>query len=161
MLDVVIQTYNEELNLPHALASVQGWTNRVFVVDSGSTDKTRQIAESFGATFVHHEWEGYAKQKNWALDHLELQSPWVLILDADESVTTALKEEILAVLARPVENVRASGYFINRVTIFLGREIRHCAYFPSWNLRLFKRGRRGMRIGKCTSTWWCRGRRGS
>ena len=66
MVDVLIQTYNEELNLPHTLQSVQGWVHRVFVVDSGSTDRTRQIAAAFGAVVVDKPWEGYARQKNWA-----------------------------------------------------------------------------------------------
>ncbi len=69
-----------------------------------------------------------------------LSRPGFLILDADESVTPQLKEEILEVASRPVQNVREAGFFLNRVTIFMGREIHHCAYFPAWNLRLFKRG---------------------
>jgi acetyltransferase-like isoleucine patch superfamily enzyme/glycosyltransferase involved in cell wall biosynthesis len=141
MLDVLIQTHNEELNLPHTLQSIQGWVNRIFVVDSGSTDATCQIAESFGAVVVPKAWEGYAKQKNWALDHLPFESPWILILDADESVSPPLKEEIMSLILRPVQNVPEAGFFLNRVTIFMGREIRHCGYFPAWNLRLFKTGR--------------------
>jgi acetyltransferase-like isoleucine patch superfamily enzyme/glycosyltransferase involved in cell wall biosynthesis len=140
MVDVLIQTHNEELNLPHTLASVQGWVNKVFVVDSGSTDRTKQIALAFGAAFVHRPWLGYARQKNWGLNNLPFESPWVLILDADESVTPELKEEILKIVTRPVENVPVTGYFINRITVFMGRQIRHSAFFPSWNLRLFKRG---------------------
>jgi acetyltransferase-like isoleucine patch superfamily enzyme/glycosyltransferase involved in cell wall biosynthesis len=141
MIDVLIQTHNEELNLPHTLQSVQGWVNRIFVVDSGSTDRTCEIAGQFGAIVVPKAWEGYAKQKNWALDHLPFEAPWILILDADESVSPPLKEEILSVISRPVQNVPQAGFFLNRVTIFMGREIRHCAYFPAWNLRLFKSGR--------------------
>jgi putative colanic acid biosynthesis acetyltransferase WcaF len=140
MVDVLIQTHNEELNLPHTLQSVVGWVNRIFVVDSGSTDKTRQIALDHGASFVTKAWQGYAKQKNWALDNLPFESPWVLILDADERVTEELKLEILRITNRPVKEVNCTGYFINRVTVFLGREIWHSAFFPSWNLRLFKRG---------------------
>jgi acetyltransferase-like isoleucine patch superfamily enzyme len=141
MVDVLIQAHNEELNLPHTLQSIQGWVNRIFVVDSGSTDSTREIAARFGANVVPKAWQGYAKQKNWALDHLPFESPWILILDADESVSPELKEEILSVISRPVQNVPQAGFYINRVTIFMGREIRHCAYFPAWNLRLFKSGR--------------------
>ena len=140
MVDVLIQTHNEELNLPHTLASVKGWVNRVFVVDSGSNDKTRDIALSYGASFVSKEWQGYARQKNWALDNLPFESPWVLILDADERVSPDLKEEILQIVTRPAQNAPCTGYFINRVTIFMGRKIWHSAFFPSWNLRLFKRG---------------------
>jgi len=140
MIDVLIQTHNEALNLPHTLESVKGWVNRVFVVDSGSTDRTREIAGEYGAIVVQKAWEGYARQKNWALANLPFESPWILILDADESVTPPLKDEILEVVSRPVPNVREAGFFLNRVTVFMGREIHHCAYFPAWNLRLFKRG---------------------
>ncbi len=140
MIDVLIQTHNEALNLPHTLQSVMGWVNRVFVVDSGSTDRTREIAGECGAVVVQKAWEGYARQKNWALANLPFESPWILILDADESVTAELKDEILEVVSRPVQNIREGGFFLNRVTVFMGREIHHCAYFPAWNLRLFKRG---------------------
>jgi glycosyltransferase involved in cell wall biosynthesis len=137
---VLIQTHNEECNLPHALQSVSGWANKIFVVDSGSTDGTLEIARQFGAQAIHHDWEGYAGQKNWAIANLPWESPWILILDADELVTPELRREIEAIVARPVENVRQSGFYINRIFIFMGRKIRHCGYYPSWNLRLFKRG---------------------
>lgn len=144
MLDVLIQTHNEQLNLPHTLESLRAGAGdlvrRIFVVDSGSTDRTREIAEGYGATFVFHEWEGYAAQKNWAIDHLPFESEWVLILDADEAISTELREEIKAIVSRPVEEVAESAFHINRVFIFMGQRIRHCGYFPSWNLRLFKRG---------------------
>src|SRR5436190_6725144 len=132
-VDVLIQTHNEELNLPFTLASVAGWANRVFVVDSGSTDRTSEVAREFGATLVEHAWEGYSAQKNWALDNLPWESQWILILDADEAVSPGLREEILNVVSRPLEQVKHVGFYINRVLIFMGREIRHCGYFPSWN----------------------------
>ncbi len=140
MLDVLIQTHNEQLNLPHTLASLPKWVSQVFVVDSGSTDKTRQVAEAAGANFVSHQWEGYAAQKNWALDHLPFTAPWILIIDADEAISPKLLEEIHAIVSRPPQDVEESAFHLNRVFIFMGREIRHCGYFPSWNLRLFKRG---------------------
>ena len=141
MVDVLIQTHNEEANVGHALASVAGWANRVFVVDSGSTDRTLEIAKAAGATVVHHEWAGYAGQKNWALSTLPWESEWILILDADEAVTPPLRRAVEGIVGRPPGDVRASGYYVNRIFIFMGRRIRHCGYYPSWNLRLFKRGR--------------------
>jgi glycosyltransferase involved in cell wall biosynthesis len=139
MVDVLIQTFNEELNLPHTLASLKGWANRVFVVDSGSTDRTVEIAQAAGATVVHHDWEGYAAQKNWALDNLPFEAPWTLIIDADEAVSEPLRKEIESIVRKPADEVRCTGYYVNRVFIFMGRQIRHSGYFPSWNLRLFKR----------------------
>ena len=140
-VDVLIQTFNEEENLPHTLASLRGWVRGIYIVDSGSTDRTVEIAREYGATVVHHSWEGYAAQKNWALENLPFTSNWVLILDADEAVSDPLRDEIISVVSKRPEDVREAGFYLNRVFIFMGRQIRHCGYFPSWNLRLFKRGK--------------------
>jgi glycosyltransferase involved in cell wall biosynthesis len=140
-LAVIIPTYNEEVNLPHALRSVCDWADAVYVVDSGSTDGTRRLAESLGAQVVDRPWLGYAAQKNWALDNLPIRSDWVFVLDADESITPELRAEVLAITTRPADQVATAGYFVNRLTYFLGRPLRHCGYFPSYNLRLFKRGK--------------------
>ncbi len=140
-IEVLIPAFNEEVNLPHALRSVVGWADRVFVVDSQSTDKTRQIAERMGATVVVQPWLGYAKQKNWALDNLPMTADWVFILDADESITPELRDELLAIAARPGGQVNEAGFYCNRLTYFMGKPIRHCGYYPSYNLRFFKRGK--------------------
>ena len=136
---IMIPTKNEEANLPFALASVRGWADQMFVLDSGSTDRTKQIAEEQGATFVHHDWEGYARQKNWGLDHLPITADWVFILDADEVITPELQEELLRVSRE--NSCEENGYYVNRFFIFLNRRIRHCGYYPSWNLRFFRRGK--------------------
>lgn len=135
----VIPTRNEEANLPYSLASVAGWAAQVFVVDSGSTDRTREIAETHGAAFVFHEWCGFAAQKNWALDNLPIETPWVFILDADEAVTPELRRSLTAVAT--ADACRENGFHVNRHFIFLGKKIRHCGYYPSWNLRFFRRGK--------------------
>jgi len=140
-IEVVIPSFNEELNIAHALGSVVDWADRIHVVDSESKDGTRELAERFGANVVLRPWLGYAKQKNWALDNLPLKADWVFILDADESITPELKDAIVRVTTRPVGSVAESGYYINRLFRFLGEPIRHCGYFPSYNLRLFKRGK--------------------
>ncbi|MBX3353444.1 MAG: WcaF family extracellular polysaccharide biosynthesis acetyltransferase [Phycisphaeraceae bacterium] len=140
-IEVVIPTFNEELNLAHALNSVVGWADAVWVVDSESTDRTRAIAEDLGARVVIRPWLGYAKQKNWALENLPIESDWVFILDADESISPELREELLEIARSPVEEVRESGFYVNRLTYFMGKAIRHCGYFPSYNLRFFKHGR--------------------
>ena len=92
------RAHAEAADLLSGLEALQGWTHRIFVVDSGSTDRTREIVESTGATFVHHDWSGYAAQKNWALNNLPFEADWTLIIDADEVVTPALRAEIEAVL---------------------------------------------------------------
>jgi putative colanic acid biosynthesis acetyltransferase WcaF len=126
--------------LPYAIRSVIGWANKVMVLDSGSTDGSQQVARDLGAELFEHPWEGYAKQKNWGLDNLPFESPWVFILDADESITPELRDEIVRISSIPPEHVEEAGFYVNRFLVFMGKRIRHCGYFPSWNLRLFKRG---------------------
>jgi glycosyltransferase involved in cell wall biosynthesis len=139
-VEVIIPTFNEEINLPFALASVIGWADAVHVVDSESTDATHRIARDAGANLVVQPWLGYAKQKNWALDNLPVKADWVFILDADESVTPELRDELLRIAAEPVAGVGAKGFYVNRLTHFMGKPIRHCGFFPSYNLRFFQRG---------------------
>jgi glycosyltransferase involved in cell wall biosynthesis len=114
----------------------------LFVVDSGSTDRTVEIAEMHGATLTHHPFENYAAQRNWALDNLPLAGPWVLNLDADERLTPELVDEINAVLTASPENV--SGFLLRKRTIFMDKWIRHGGHYPSYHLRLFRRER-----GRC------------
>jgi len=139
-IEVIIPTYNEELNLPAALKSIIGWADVIHIVDSESTDRTREIAREVGANVVIRPWLGYAKQKNWALTYLPVRSSWVFILDADESITPELRDELILIAGRPTQTVPEAGYYVNRLTYFLSRPIRHCGYYPSYNLRFFKRG---------------------
>lgn len=140
-IEVVIPAFNEEANLRHALRSVVGWADRVWVVDSESTDRTRDIAKEMGAQVVVQPWLGYARQKNWALTNLPIQSDWVFILDSDEAISDSLRQELLSVAAKPAASVTEAGFYVNRLTFFLGKPIRHCGYYPSYNLRFFKRGK--------------------
>jgi putative colanic acid biosynthesis acetyltransferase WcaF len=146
-IEFLILTKDEELNLPHTLAALLPWADRVHVVDSGSTDRTLEIAREFNERFpgkvnaVVQPWLGYARQKNWALDNLPLRADWVFIVDADEIILPELRDELIAIAAQPVDRVAEDGFFVNRYFIFLGKRIRHCGYYPSWNLRFFKRGR--------------------
>lgn len=134
MLSILIPTLNEEANLPDCLASVK-WSDDVVVVDSGSRDRTTAIARAAGARVVDFQWnKQFPKKKNWALENVDWKHEWVFILDADERIMPELAEEIQTVLRQP----QADGYFVNRRFMFLNRWIKHCGYYPSWNLRLFK-----------------------
>ena len=132
-LQVLVTTHNEERNLPACLASVDGWTTRTLGVDSFSDDDTEQVAAEAGADFIQREYRSPADQKNWALDRLE--PGWVLILDADERVTPALKAEIEAVLAAPEHE----AYWIPRRSRFLGKEILNAGWDRDGVTRLLKR----------------------
>lgn len=134
---VVLPVLNEERNLAAALESVR-WSPQVIVVDSGSTDRTVAIAQSFGAQVVQFHYDGSGpKKKNWALRHLDFAHEWVLLLDADERVPAALRDEI----ARAVAADEADGYYLDRDLHFMGRSLR--CFRPNWNMRLF-RHRRGV-----------------
>lgn len=134
-----LTTKDEEENLPFALQSIVGWCEEVFVLDSGSTDRTGEIAESYGAKFFYTPWKGYAGQKNWGLDNLPFTGKWIFILDADEVITPELRDELIRIAND--DNCPNDACFVNRYFIFLGKRIRHCGYYPSWNCRFFKRGK--------------------
>jgi len=138
---VIIPVFNESIHMEACLASVSGWAERVIVLDSFSTDDTVAIAESFGAPVevVQHCYDGPADQKNWALDELDIATPWVFFLDADELVSPELRDEIVRLTSDEANEI--SGYFVNRRIIWYGRWIRHGGWFPNWNLRLFRRGK--------------------
>ncbi len=136
---VMIPTKNEEVNLPFALASAVGRARDVFVLDSGSSDGTEKIARDGGAQFVFQPWLGYARQKNWGLDNLPVKTSWVFILDADEVITESLAAELAAIAN--LNQCQENGFYVNRFFIFLGKRIRHCGYYPSWNLRFFRYGK--------------------
>ncbi|MEK7831006.1 MAG: glycosyltransferase family 2 protein [Acidobacteriota bacterium] len=134
-ISVVVPVKNEERNIAACLESVV-WADEIWLVDSHSTDRTCEIAERLGAKIVQFDYAGgFPKKKNWALQNLPFKQEWVLLLDADERVMPELQAEIAESLSR---NDCADGYYINRRLIFLGRWIKHCGWYPSWNMRLFK-----------------------
>src|SRR5436305_179628 len=103
-ISAVVLTYNEEDNLGACLASLESWTAEQFVVDSGSTDNTCQIAQRHGAVVVQHEFQNHSEQWAWTLEHLPLSQPWILGLDADQRVTPELREELAELFARRLED---------------------------------------------------------
>lgn len=135
-VSVLIPTYNEELNLADCLASVSGWASEIYIIDSFSTDETLNIAKRFGAHILQRAYDNPAQQKNWALDNIEFAFEWVLILDADERVPQVLREEIEGITASGGNGF--DGFYLNRRFIFYGKWIKHCGWYPSWNLRLFR-----------------------
>lgn len=129
---------NEEANLPRTLESVR-WADEIVVVDSGSTDRTLEIAQSFGAKTSYHAFGGHGEQKNVALDLCT--SDWVLLLDADEVLTPELQSEIQRVLVWEGGHApEFDAYWIPRLNLYFGRWIRHGGFYPDRKLRLFKRG---------------------
>ncbi|WP_353661134.1 glycosyltransferase family 2 protein [Hydrogenimonas sp. SS33] len=135
-LTVVILTLNEEKNLPFALENVIGWAKNVYVLDSGSTDKTVEIAEEMGARVFYRKFDTYARQRNYAIKELPIDTEWMMFLDADEYILPELKQEIAEKLA---EHPKENGFYLRRRFYFMGRWIRHGGYYPVKLLRLFRR----------------------
>jgi glycosyltransferase involved in cell wall biosynthesis len=130
---LIVITLDEEDNIGRCLSSAQG-VGEVIVVDSFSDDRTVEIATRYGASVHRREFVSAADQKNWAVSKARLD--WILILDADESLSPELREEIAAV----VSHSKADGYWLRRRNEFLGRRIRFCGWQNDRVLRLFRRG---------------------
>jgi glycosyltransferase involved in cell wall biosynthesis len=132
-LSVVIITYNEEKNLGRCLTSVKEVADEILVIDSCSTDKTVQIAETFNARVVQNPFTGYAAQKNFASKLTE--HDWILSLDADEELTKQLTKSILEVKQQQNHIV----YQMPRLTNYCGQWIKHCGWYPDKQTRLYNR----------------------
>jgi glycosyltransferase involved in cell wall biosynthesis len=134
-VSIVVPIKNEAGNLRLSLPSVS-WADEIFVVDSQSTDGSIGIAEAHGAKVVQFHFTGiWPKKKNWALDNLPFKHEWVFILDADEVLPPEAENEFRQIVMEP--NHATDGYWINRRFMFIGKWLKH-AYYPNWNLRLFK-----------------------
>src|ERR1039458_7918468 len=132
-LSVAMIAMNEEANLPRTLESVK-WADEIILVDSGSKDRTLEIAQSFGAKTSYHAFGGHGGQKNVALDLCTCD--WILLLDADEVLTPESQREIQQLLAG---DPKFHAYWVPRLNLYYGRWIRHGGFYPDRKLRLFKR----------------------
>jgi glycosyltransferase involved in cell wall biosynthesis len=137
-LAAIVLARDEETNLPACLSSLQQLKCHILVVDSGSTDRTIEIAHAMGAMVIEHCFETYAAQRNWAQEHLPWPSDWILHLDADERLTPELVGEINATLPEVPPNI--VGFLLRKRTVFMGRWIRHGGHYPSYHLRLYRHG---------------------
>ena len=143
---ILILTHNEELNIAKSIDSLLPLTHRIFVVDSGSTDRTVEICRSRGVEIAHRAWTTYADQFNWGLDHFNFGSEWIMRMDADEELTSELVEQIKIFLENPPADI--SGVYVRRRVYFMGRWIKHGGYYPTWLLRVFR-----CKIGRCEALW--------
>jgi len=135
-LSVIIPVKNEAINIGACLKSVD-WADQIFVVDSQSADETAYIAEQLGANVVQFHYNGgWPKKKNWAIKNLPIKNEWILIIDADERVTSALRQEI----TQAISDVKYNGYYMRWKLMFLGRWMKRC-WSHGWMLRLFRKGK--------------------
>ncbi len=137
---VVILTKNEEKNIEKCIASAKLVAERVIVVDSGSTDGTVALASACGADTFFHEWQGHAKQFNWALDNCDITTEWVFRLDADECVSEELAREIEERLASE-DSVDVCGYEMRFRLYFMNKWIKHGGTHDTYLVRLTRVGK--------------------
>ena len=135
----MILTLNEEANLPSCLASVCEWARQVFIVDAGSSDRTKEIATKYGAVVVEHPFETHGVQWRWALENLPIQTNWILALDADQRVTPELAGELRDLDAAALDDF--DGVYIKRRQWFRDRWIKHGGYYPKYLLKMFRSGK--------------------
>ena len=152
-VSIVVLTYNEEQILGACLESVSSFSGEVFVVDSGSSDCTVDVAKHHGARVFTHTFETHAKQWNWAFRNLPFSHEWTLCLDADHRVTPELSDEIAGLFsgrpearrgpsqARSVPLSDVDGFYVTRRQVFRGRWIKHGGYYPKYMLKLVRHDR--------------------
>lgn len=145
-LTVVILTFNEQQHIQRCLESVSGLANRVIVIDSQSTDQTREIASSMGAEIYINPFINQAIQFNWGLDNAHITTDWVMRLDADEVVTPDLARQLQQQL--PIMATTTAGITINRQIHFMGQWIKHGAIYPIRSLRVWRNNQ-----GRCENRW--------
>jgi glycosyltransferase involved in cell wall biosynthesis len=145
-LSVILLTFNEEKHIERCLRSLLPFTDKIFIVDSGSTDRTVALAEALGARVVQNAWVTYAQQFNFGIQHTPFRTTWLMRMDADEYVLPELADEINTRL--PTLPADVSGVYVKRRVVFMNRWIRHGGYYPTWLLRLWRAGQ-----GICEETW--------
>jgi len=134
----IILTFNEEIHLPRLLKSIQNLHAPVFILDSGSTDGTQQIATEYGAEIKVNPFVNHPKQWDYALKNFEIQSPWIIGLDADQIISPQLFS--LLDHFKDADYKGIEGIYFNRKNYFQGKWIRYGGYYPFYQLKMFKKG---------------------
>lgn len=137
-ISVIILTLNEAENIRDCLLSVSDWADEVFVVDSGSTDKTLEITKEFTDKIYQHNFDNFAQQRNWAQENLPIKNEWLFHLDADERVSPELIIELKKIFSL---DINVDGFMVSRRTVFRGRWIRHGGHYPVYHLRIFRKNK--------------------
>ncbi len=144
-LSAVVLTKDEEKNIKSCLDTIEGWADEIFIVDSGSSDRTLEIASQYTRNIFEHPFLDYASQRNWAQDNLPLSHDWVFHIDADERVSPDLTEQIRNAFSEG-QFERVNGFLVRRKIRFLGSYIKHGGIYPTYHCRVFRRS-----CGRCES----------
>lgn len=135
-VSALVLAHNEEEKIGRCLKSLS-WADEIILVDAESQDKTAQIARGYTQRVYSHPWDGFVAQRNWALK--QAQHQWVLFLDADEVISSRLRKELEALKDKGIGDY--SGFEIPRKSFYLGGWVKHCGWYPNYQLRLFNRER--------------------
>lgn len=138
-ISVLILTYNERLHIERCIKSAHRISDKIYVVDSYSTDGTQEIARRLGATVVEHDYVNQAQQMQWAINNLGLDTEWVMRMDADEYLTDKLVDEIMTVLPELSEDV--TGVYLPLDVIFQGKNVKHGRLHAPKIMRIWRRGK--------------------
>tara|TARA_B100001094_G_scaffold175803_1_gene169888 strand:- start:1399 stop:2151 length:753 start_codon:yes stop_codon:yes gene_type:complete len=134
-ISAAIITFNEEINIERCIRSLFDVVDEIVVIDSGSTDRTQEIASKLGAKVIYNPFEGHIQQKNFAIT--QTINDWIISLDADEVLSDNLKSSILEIKGA----LTGTGYEFNRLNNYCGKWIKHCGWYPDKKLRLFKKNK--------------------
>lgn len=136
----IIMTFNETRNLRACLESVKDYIDDIIIVDSFSTDDTEQIAKEYTNKFYQNKWINYSKQYLWGIANTDIKNEWVIRLDADERWTEKGFEELKTI----IEENKADGIYVKMKIFFMGRFIKHGAFYPNYFLRVYKKSKGAM-----------------
>lgn len=134
----VILTYNEEIHLSRLLKSIKALNAKIYILDSGSTDNTLNIAADFGAEVKINPFENHPKQWDFALNNFSIETPWIIGLDADQIVTQELFDQLSSFNNEKFKGI--DGIYFNRKNFFQGHWIRYGGYYPLYLLKMFRTG---------------------
>ena len=142
-VSVVILTFNEEKNIRDCIESILDFTDDIFVVDSGSTDKTLEILSDYPVQILHNPFENYSQQRNWAINTINFKTDWILNLDADHRATEEFKVEVKNLFLKGIPPT-INGLLASRRTLFMGKWIKYGGHYPTYHAVMFRLGK-----GKC------------
>jgi glycosyltransferase involved in cell wall biosynthesis len=146
IITAIILTYNEELHIARCIHSLKGVVDAIYVVDSFSNDNTIAIAEELGVKVLQNKFVNQAAQFNWALENCDIQTDWILRIDADEYIDNKNNIDFRKNLSDLPADI--TGLIISRKIVFMGKALMHGGWYPKWNLRIFKTG-----MGSCENRW--------
>ncbi|TDB64496.1 glycosyltransferase family 2 protein [Arundinibacter roseus] len=145
-ISIIILTHNESKHIGRCIGSLKTLTNKIFIVDSFSTDNTVEIATGLGAVVVQNPWVSYAFQFNFGIEHCPFKTTWLMRMDADEYLTPELVAELTDKLPQTGSDI--AGFYIKRRVMFMNKWIKNGGYYPIWLLRIWRQG-----LGTCEELW--------